>query len=106
MKRAEADCWKKTLGEAKGEPKDFWKIARQLTGQVKDDNNTSIHDDLVKSTTMNSFFATVGEKLASHFPPTTADKSYIARVTPTISEVELDSDGFYSKLRKVSIEKT
>lgn len=49
---------------------------------MRDENNTLIHDDLVKSKTMNSLFATVGEKLASHFPPTAADKSYIARVKP------------------------
>ena len=49
---------------------------------MRDENNTLIHDDLVKSKTMNSLFATVGEKLASRFPPTAAYKSYIARVKP------------------------
>ena len=54
----------------------------KIIGPMRDENDTLIHDDLVKSKTMNSLFATVGEKLASHFPPTAADKSYIARVKP------------------------
>ena len=54
----------------------------KIIGPMRDENNTLIHDDLVKSKTMNSLFVTVGEKLASRFPPTAADKSYIARVKP------------------------
>lgn len=35
LKRAEAHHWKKTLNEAKGGQKDFWKIVIQLAGQEK-----------------------------------------------------------------------
>ena len=35
LKRAEAHHWKKTLSEAKGGQKDFWKIVIQLAGQEK-----------------------------------------------------------------------
>ena len=64
-------------GKAK-QHKDFWKIMNQLTrreksskriGPVRNDNDLSAYDDHGKSETMNSFFATVGKKLASKFPP-------------------------------------
>ena len=64
-----------------------------------------ISDDLKKSTFMNSFFATVGEKLASSFPPTTVDMAYITRITPTLSDVGIDCEEFYNKLKKVNTRK-
>lgn len=69
---------------------------RRRIGPLKDENNMLIYDDLEISYTMNSFFTAVGEKLASRFPPTIADKSYMAGTTPTISHVVFDSEEYYN----------
>ena len=80
-------------GKAK-QNKDFWKIMNQLTrrekgskgiGPVRNDTDLSAYDDHGKSVTMNSFFATVGQKLASKFPPSAKDADsllFTSRVTP------------------------
>ena len=53
-------------------------------GPVRNSNDVLVYDDHEKSATMNSFFATVGEKLASNFPTTPVDGlSLISRITPT-----------------------
>ena len=115
LKRAEAAYWKKSLCEAKRGSSSFWKIVRQMTkrdknyskriGPLRDEDSMLISDDLKKSTFMNSFFATVGEKLASSFPPTTVDMAYITRITPTLSDVGIDCEEFYNKLKKVNTRK-
>ena len=57
-------------------------------GPVRNSNDVLVYDDHEKSATINSFFATVGEKLASNFPTTTVDGlSLISRIKPTISDI-------------------
>lgn len=59
-------------------------------GPLKDQNNKLVYDDLKKSIAMNSFFATVGEKLASSFLSTSVNMMpYISRVTPSLSDIAL-----------------
>lgn len=56
---------------------------------------------------MNSFFATVGQKLASKFPPAALDAdslSFISRVTPTISVSDIRIFPV-SQLAKINIRK-
>ena len=95
--------------------KDFLKIINQLSrreksskriGPVRNDNNLLVYDDHDKSATMNSFFATIGEKVASKFPLSAMDDlSHISRVTPTISDTTLLHEDFSSKLAKINIRK-
>lgn len=66
-----------------------------------------VYDDHEKSATMNSFFVTVGEKLASTFPTTNVDGlSFISRITPTISDLSFGHEVFCSKLGKLNIRKS
>lgn len=85
--------------------RDFWKIMNQLTrrgksskriGPVRNSNDVFVFNDHEKSATMDSFFATVGEKLASNFPTTTVDGlSLISRITPTISDISFGHEVFF-----------
>ena len=54
------------------------------------------------------FFATVGHKLASNFPPSAMDADsllFTSRVTPTISNTTFRHEDFSSKLAKINIRK-
>lgn len=59
-----------------------------------------------KAKAMNSFFATVGEKLASKFPPAShSPLSFINRITPTFDDIPLQNKQFLHKLENVNIRK-
>ena len=77
-------------------------------GPVRNSNDFLVYDDHEKSATMNSFFATVGEKLASNFPNTTTvdGLSLISRITPTISDLSFGHEVSCSKLAKLNIRKS
>ena len=76
-------------------------------GPVRNSNEVFVYDDHEKSATLNSFFATVGEKLPSNFPTTTVDGlSLISRIIPTISDVSFGHEVFCSKLAKLNILKS
>ena len=113
LRSAEAEYWTNMLSTTSKGSKDFWKIMNQLTrrgksnmrmGPVRNSNDVLVYDDHEKSATINSFFATVGEKLASNFPTTTVDGlSLISRITPTISDISFAHEVFCSKLAKLNI---
>lgn len=97
LRSAEAEYWTNMLSTTTKGSRNFWKIMNQPTrrgksrkriGPVRDNEDVLVYDDHEKSATVNSFFATVGEKLASNFPTTTVDGlSFISRITPTISDI-------------------
>lgn len=88
--------------------KDFWKIMKQLTrrgksstriGPVRNNNDLLVYKDHDKSATMNSFFATAGEKSISAM----GGLSSISTVAPTISDITFCHEDFSSKLAKIII---
>ena len=52
---------------------------------------------------MNTFFAKIGEQLASKFEESSNDEAqYICRVTPTMSELYLTTERFTEKLKMLN----
>ena len=106
FRSVEAEYWTNMLSTTSKGSRDFWKIMNQLTrrgksskriGPVRNSNDVLVFDDHEKSATMDSFFATVGEKLASNFPTTTVDGlSLISRITPTISDISFGHEVFFA----------
>ena len=79
--------------------KSFWKTVKKFRGDTETQrigplksNNETLTNDADKANLMNSFFANVGKNLATHRTENceTNINSHIYRVTPTISNINLD----------------
>jgi hypothetical protein len=108
LKSAEALYWKELLGEQQKGSSNYWKIIKKITnsdqkhkrmGPIKDNSGKTILDGKEKCNTMNCFFSSVGENLASHFQsqPVNPLVAFFKRVTPTIDEVDLNNEIFHTK---------
>ena len=116
LKTAEANYWKRKLEEISQGSSDFWKTIRTVTkterskkkriGPIKNESVILVYDEKMKTETMNEFFATVGENLASNLMPVTKTPvEYIYRVTPTINELRITNELFSEKMSKLNPKK-
>ena len=73
---------------------------------MRNEHDTLVYEDKDKANILNSFFATVGNKLASKFTPASGSPlSFIHRITPTIDDIPLQDKQFLHKLQNVNIRK-
>ena len=108
LKSSEANYWKQKLAETDKGSSDFWKAVKAITGTekskekrigpIKNDTGELLSSDQQIAEGMNTFFANIGEQLASKFEETGKDEAqYICKVTPTIAELYLTAEKFTEK---------
>ena len=119
LTKAESKYWKDLL-ESKGKgSRDFWKIVKKMTGKerhdkrmgpLRDSDNNLILDDSKKAETLNDFFSTTGEKLASNFETYTHDNSpsdiLAMNKGEIINNVTISEEKFEEKFKKLNIRKS
>ena len=100
VRESKATFWKKEFQKT-STSKSFWKTVKKFQGKTKSakigplaDNNEIVLDDTKKANLMNEFFSTVGEKLATKLTPNAEPFSQIYRVTPSMSEINIDHTKF------------
>ena len=88
--------------EPNNEKREGW----QENWLVRNKNELLLYEDHDEAAIMNSFFTTVGEKLASKFPISAMDGlSFISKVLPTIFEIAFRHVDFSIMLVKINIRK-
>ena len=84
LRKAESKYWKDLLKSKDKGSRDFWTIVKKMTGKeqqdkrmgpLRDSDNNLVLDDSKKAETLNNFFSTIGEELASNFETYTHDNS-------------------------------
>ena len=99
VRKAEATYWKDRFEEASSS-REFWQLVSKIRGKsintnisdLKDENGSMKVLDQEKADLLNNFFANIGKNLAKNFSTTVNenDSSFINRVTPVCSEINLD----------------
>ena len=101
IRDAKANFWKNEFSSSNCS-KSFWKTVKKFNGSSStlstgplSHKSTIITDDKQKSNLMNSFFANVGERLATKVEPQLPiSNSLIYRVTPCVSQIIPDVSSF------------
>ena len=99
IRSTKANYWKNEFTSC--ESSEFWSLVKKFKGKSKTQRigplksgSTTVTNDVEKANTMNNFFANIGKELATP-PEMDADgslNSYIYRVTPTASEIQLSTE--------------
>ena len=93
---------------------DFWNLIKKITkkkqslkktGPIKNEVRTLIFNDTEKADTLNQFFSTIGENLASNQEGNVNPLSYIHRVTSVIGDVDFPVEAFSRKLKSINPKK-
>ena len=73
-------------------------------GPIKDEQNNIITDDFGKTKSFNSFFTSVGSKLASDIIPVEGFKNleHFHRIIPTISTISVDTEKIRTSIKRVA----
>ena len=112
IKDAKAKYWKNEFDNSNNTKK-FWKTVRRFNGDTKKctigpllNDKEIVTTDKEKAELMNNFFANVGKELALAINEPNRDHGYehVYRVTPTLTDIELNSNLFeksFSKAVKV-----
>ena len=98
VRSAEAIYWKKRFSDV-STSREFWKTIKEFQGQQRDtsigpikdlDNQKVVNDVATKCNVFNEYFSTVG--LSTNLTNDTASNSHIYRVTPIVSELNINPD--------------
>ena len=119
LRKAESKYWKDLLKSKDKGSRDFWKIVKKMTGKerqdkrmgpLRDSDNNLVLDDSKKAETLNNFFSTIGEKLASNFETYTHDNSpsdiLAMNKGEIIDNVTISEGKFEEKFKKLNIRKS
>ena len=108
--REAKNCYWKNKFTNSQSSKEFWALVKSFQGKnrkskmvpIKDIDGNLVSEDQGKANTLNKFFATIGQNMAEAHH-SAIDNTLIYRVTPTCSEIYIDTkhlDKQFSKLSK------
>ena len=119
LRKAESKYWKDLLKSKDKGSRDFWTIVKKMTGKeqqdkkmgpLRDSDNNLVLDDSKKAETLNNFFSTIGEKLASNFETYTHNNSpsdiLALNKGEIINNVTISEEKFKEKFKKLNIRKS
>ena len=89
--------------------KEFWALVKTFQGKnhkskmapIKDNDGGLLYEDRDKANTLNMYFATVGQNMADAYQ-SVIDNSLTYRVTPTCSQIIVDTKDLNTQFSKLS----